>query len=67
MQILDLVHLMVTSVVMMVYVFDHSMFVTDMIPVAMDLMKLTVVSNYTQLLLHICNMGHQVIHHVNKL
>ena len=37
--------MIVTSVVMMVIVFDHPLFVTDIITVEMDLMKLTVVSN----------------------
>ena len=49
MQIPDLVHLIVTSVVMIAIVFDHSMFVTAIMPVEMDLMKLIVVSNYTLL------------------
>ena len=48
-QVLDLVHMIVTSVVMMVIVFDHPLFVTDIITVEMDLMKLIVVSNYTHL------------------
>ena len=36
--------MIVTFVVMMVIVFDHPVFVTDIITVEMDLMKLTVVS-----------------------
>ena len=45
-QVLDLVYLIVTSVVMMVIVYDHPMFVTDLMTVEMDLMKLTAVSKY---------------------
>ena len=45
-QVLDVVHMTVTSVVVMVYVFDQTIFVIDTITAEMDLMKLTVVSNY---------------------
>ena len=45
-QVLDPVHMIVTSAVLMVYVFDQTWSVIDTIIVEMDLMKLTVVSNH---------------------
>ena len=41
--------MIVTSVVVMVYVYDQLVSVVDTITVEMDLMRLTVVSNYLQI------------------